>query len=132
MRSPGYARSGFLEVMGIRQHGLFMATIRALFLISDLGIGGSERKSVRIANALRKGGHDIHLAYFNAPHTLRGSLAPALPVLYLERTGKFCWSALRRLKHYLVEQGISCVACVNLYPLLYELGRAHVRTPRTV
>lgn len=96
----------------------------ALFLISDLGIGGSERKSVRIANALRKGGHDIHLAYLNAPHTLRGSLDPALPVLYLDRTGKFSLSALRRLKHYLVEQGISCVACVNLYPLLYAHAAA--------
>lgn len=106
------------------QDGLFMATMRALFLISDLGIGGSERKSVRIANALRNAGHDIHLAYFNAPHTLRGSLAPALPVLYLDRTGKFSLPALRRLTHYLVEQDISCVVCVNLYPLLYAHAAA--------
>src|SRR5688572_21846985 len=96
----------------------------ALFLLSDLGIGGSERKSVRIANALRRGGHDIHLAYLSAPHTLRGSLDPALPTLCLERTGKFSLSALRRLKRYLVEQRISRVVCVNLYPLLYAHAAA--------
>jgi glycosyltransferase involved in cell wall biosynthesis len=96
----------------------------ALFLLSDLGIGGSERKSVRIANALRRGGHDIHLACLGAPHTLRGSLDPALPTLYLQRTGKFSLSALRRLKRYLVEQRISRVVCVNLYPLLYAHAAA--------
>ncbi len=91
----------------------------ALLLLNNLGIGGSERKSVRIANALRQAGHDIHLAYLNAPHTLRGSFDPALPVLHLDRAGKFSLPALRRLKHYAVEQRISHVACVNLYPLLY-------------
>ena len=91
----------------------------ALLLLSNLGIGGSERKSVRIANALRQAGRDIHLAYLNAPHTLRGSLDPALPVLHLDRAGKFSLPALRRLKRYAVEQRISHVACVNLYPLLY-------------
>lgn len=96
----------------------------ALLLLSDLGMGGSERKSVRVANALQKGGHDIHLAYLNAPHTLRGNLDPALPALCLERTGKFSLSALRRLGRYLVEQRISRVACVNLYPLLYAHAAA--------
>jgi glycosyltransferase involved in cell wall biosynthesis len=96
----------------------------ALLLLNNLGIGGSERKCVRIANALRQGGHDIHLAYLSAPHTLRGSLDPALPVLYLERTGKFSLSALRGLKRYLVEKRISRVVCVNLYPLLYAHAAA--------
>jgi glycosyltransferase involved in cell wall biosynthesis len=96
----------------------------ALLLLEELGMGGSQCKSVRIANALRNGGHDIHLAYLNAPHTLRGSLDPALPVVHLDRSGKFSLSALRRLKHYLVEQRISRVACMNLYPLLYAHAAA--------
>src|SRR5258708_3956945 len=96
----------------------------ALLLLNNLGIGGSERKSVRIANALRQGSHDIHLAYLNAPHTLCVSLDPALPMLCLGRTGKFSLSALRRLKRYLIEQRISHVACVNLYPLLYAHAAA--------
>jgi glycosyltransferase involved in cell wall biosynthesis len=91
----------------------------ALLLLNYLGIGGSERKIVRIANALRRAGHDIHLAYLNAPHTLRGDLDPELPVVHLDRKGKFSFSALARLKRYTVEHQISHVACVNLYPLLY-------------
>jgi glycosyltransferase involved in cell wall biosynthesis len=96
----------------------------ALLLLNNLGIGGSERKSVRIANALRQGDNDIHLAYLSSPHTLRGNLDPALPTLCLERTGKFSFSALRRLKRYLVEQRIARVVCVNLYPLLYAHAAA--------
>ena len=91
----------------------------ALLLLNELGIGGSERKSVPIANALLRAGHDIHLAYLNAPHTLRGRLDPALPVSHLDRTGKFSFPALGRLKRYILGQQISHVACVNLYPLLY-------------
>ena len=91
----------------------------ALLLLNNLGIGGSEWKIVRIANALRQGGHDIHLAYLNAPHTLRGRLDPGLPVFHLGRTGKFSFPALGRLKRYILEQQISHVACVNQYPLLY-------------
>jgi glycosyltransferase involved in cell wall biosynthesis len=91
----------------------------ALLLLSDLGIGGSERKMVRVANALRGEGQDIHLAYLNAPHTLRGDLDPDLPTVHLDRKGKFSFSALGRLKRYAAEQQISHVACVNLYPLLY-------------
>src|SRR5712691_8835189 len=91
----------------------------ALLFLNNLGIGGSERKSVRIANALRQAGHDIHLAYLNAPDTLLGGLHPELPALHLERTGKFSFPALGRLKRYTLEQQISHVACMNLYPLLY-------------
>ena len=91
----------------------------ALFLLSSLTIGGSERKIVRIANALRQAGHDIHLAYLNAPHTLRADLDPDLPAVHLNRSGRFSLSALARLKRYIVKQQISHVACVNLYPLLY-------------
>jgi glycosyltransferase involved in cell wall biosynthesis len=91
----------------------------ALFLLSSLAIGGSERKIVRVANALRQAGHDIHLAYLGAPHTLRAELDPELPAVHLNRNGKFSLSALARLKRYIVTQQISHVACVNLYPLLY-------------
>lgn len=91
----------------------------ALLLVNNLGFGGSERKSVRIANALRQAGHDIHLAYLNAPHTLRAKLDPGLPVHHLDRAGKFSLAAVGRLKRYVLEQCIAHVACVNLYPVLY-------------
>jgi glycosyltransferase involved in cell wall biosynthesis len=91
----------------------------ALLLLNNLGIGGSERKIVRIANALRQAGHNIHLAYLNAPDTLRGDLDPDLPAVHLNRSGRFSLPAVGRLKRYILEQQISHVACVNLYPLLY-------------
>jgi len=91
----------------------------ALFLISSLAIGGSERKIVRVANALRQSGHDIHLAYLGAPHTLRSELDRELPVVHLNRSGKFSLPALARLKRYIAIHEISHVGCVNLYPLLY-------------
>ena len=101
----------------------------ALLLLNSLTIGGSEWKVVRIANALRQAGHDIHLAYLNGPHTLRGNLDPDLPAVHLNRSGKFSFPALGRLKRYILEHQISHLACVNLYPLLYaqaltwQLGR---------
>jgi glycosyltransferase involved in cell wall biosynthesis len=94
-----------------------MAT--ALVLLNSLMIGGSERKIVRIANALRRAGDDIHLAYLNNPCTLLGDLDPDLPAVHLSRSGKFSLPALGRLRRYVLEQRISHVACVNLYPLLY-------------
>ncbi|MFT6958882.1 MAG: glycosyltransferase involved in cell wall biosynthesis [Halieaceae bacterium] len=90
-----------------------------LFLLSSLGIGGSERKVVRIANALNHRGHDIHLAWLNTPETLRSEIAPGIPSLCLERRGKFSWAALRRLQHYVRMHGITRIICVNLYPILY-------------
>jgi len=101
----------------------------ALLLLSNLGFGGSERKSIPIANALLKAGHDIHVAYLNAPHEFRERFAPGLSVVHLDRRGKFSFAALRRLKRYILDRQISHVACVNLYPLLYaqavawQLGR---------
>jgi hypothetical protein len=61
----------------------------ALLLLNNLGIGGSERKIVRVANALRRAGQDIHMAYLNAPHTLRGDLDPDLPTVHVNRSSKF-------------------------------------------
>src|SRR5438270_9315106 len=91
----------------------------ALLLLSNLGFGGSERKSIPIANALLKAGHDIHVAYLNAPHEFRERFAPGLQVGHLDRGGKFSFAALGRLKRYILDRQISHVACVNLYPLLY-------------
>src|SRR5438105_4516863 len=91
----------------------------ALLLLSNLGFGGSERKSIPIANALLKAGHDIHVSYLNASHEFRERFAPGLPVVHLDRGGKFSFAALGRLKRYILDRQISHVACVNLYPLLY-------------
>lgn len=91
----------------------------ALFLLSSLHIGGSERKTVRVVNALRRRGRDIHLAWLNGPETLRQEVAPEVPILNLARRGKFSWHALRRLEGYVRSNKITRIVSVNLYPLLY-------------
>ena len=90
-----------------------------LFLLSNLCIGGSERKTVRVVNALHGRGHNVHLAWLNGPEALRQEIAPGVPAICLERHGKISWSALRRLEHYIRAHGITHVICMNLYPLLY-------------
>jgi glycosyltransferase involved in cell wall biosynthesis len=91
----------------------------ALFLLSSLCIGGSERKTVRIVNALRARGHDIHLAWLNEPETLRREIAPGTPTISLQRRGKFSWHAIRRLAGYVRQNDIRRIICMNQYPLLY-------------
>lgn len=90
-----------------------------LLLLSSLEMGGSERKSIRIANRLAEMGWPLTVAYLNGPHTLRNEILPSVNVICLQRVGKFDVSVLRRLKAYVDEAGVDTVCCINLYPLLY-------------
>ncbi|HLS80574.1 MAG TPA: glycosyltransferase, partial [Steroidobacter sp.] len=90
-----------------------------LFVVSTLGIGGSERKIVRLANALSARGRRVALAYLNEPDALAAELDSAVPADNLRRKGKFSIAALHRL-HTLIElHGARAVISVNLYPTLY-------------
>jgi len=90
-----------------------------LLLLSSLVIGGSERKTVRIANSLAASGWKLTIAYLNEPHTLRDEISPEVEVLCLNRKGKFDFAALRRLIAYTANAGVDTLCCVNPYPLLY-------------
>jgi glycosyltransferase involved in cell wall biosynthesis len=90
-----------------------------LFLLSSLNIGGSERKSVRIVNALRDRGRDVHLAWLNGPETLRQEIHPGVPAVCFDRRGKFSWPVVRRLARYVRDHRIARIVCMNQYPLLY-------------
>ena len=91
-----------------------------LFLLNSLtASGGSERKSVRIVNALAQRGHQLHLIYLNPPETLRGLVRKDVRVLHLARKGKFDLTALLRLRKYVKQNEVETVMCVNLYPILY-------------
>jgi glycosyltransferase involved in cell wall biosynthesis len=90
-----------------------------LFLLSTMKIGGSERKIVRLANALQRIGHRVVLAYLNGPAPLLSDVDGAVTVVDLQRTGKFSWGALRRLRGVIQERGIDTVVSVNLYATLY-------------
>jgi glycosyltransferase involved in cell wall biosynthesis len=90
-----------------------------LFLLSTLAVGGSERKTVRLANGLRRRGHRVTVAYLNAPDTLLGELAPDVGAVHLERTRKFSLRALRMLERTIRESRIDTVVSLNLYATLY-------------
>jgi glycosyltransferase involved in cell wall biosynthesis len=102
-------------------------------LLNSLTIGGSETKSVRMANALAERGSDVTVAYLNPPEQLRGEISPLVRVVHLRRTGKFSLGALRRLMSTIRERGNPVVLSVNLYPSLYAalartlLGRDRFR-----
>lgn len=74
---------------------------------------------MRIVNVMHNRGKDIHLAWLNGPETLRPEIHPDVPVICLERSGKFSWRALHHLKRYVRKHGIKRIICMNLYPMLY-------------
>ncbi len=92
------------------------------FLLGNLTDGGSETKTVRLANRLSKAGYDIHVVYLGEPHTLRSAIDDSVAVRFLDRRGKFSVRALRDFKSYVVSNDIDTVFCVNQYPLLYGLS----------
>jgi glycosyltransferase involved in cell wall biosynthesis len=92
---------------------------RVAFLLGNLTDGGSETKTVRLANRLARSGTDAHVLYLDAPHTLLPVIDERVAVECLGRRGKFSFGALRRLQAYVKEHDIETVICVNQYPLVY-------------
>jgi len=91
----------------------------ALFVLSTLGVGGSERKIARLANRLREEGVHVMLACMNGPFTLEQTMRRDVPLRKLDRRGKFSFGALWRLRRVLVEERPATVLAVNLYQALY-------------
>jgi glycosyltransferase involved in cell wall biosynthesis len=92
-----------------------------LFLLNSLRIGGSERKTVRLANALAAGEREIAVAYLSPPETLLPQVLPDVAALNLGRRGKFSIKALRRLAAIMKERKITTLVAVNLYSALYAV-----------
>ena len=90
-----------------------------LFIISSLTIGGSERKTIKIANQLAHAGRRISIAYLSSPHTLRDEVSRDVGLLFLDRKGKFSINSLRRLLEYISLKNVSIICCINQYPLIY-------------
>jgi glycosyltransferase involved in cell wall biosynthesis len=91
-----------------------------LFVLNSLSVGGSERKIVRVANALAQSGVGVTVAYLNPPETLLDKIDPDVTLVNLGRRGKYSLRALRTLKG-LVDREPHAVVAVNLYPLLYVI-----------
>jgi glycosyltransferase involved in cell wall biosynthesis len=90
-----------------------------VFLLGNLTDGGSETKTVRLANRLAKSGVDTHIVYLGEPHTLRPAIDDDVAVRFLDRRGKFSIRAYRALRSYIESNEIESVFCVNYYPLVY-------------
>lgn len=110
------------------------ASVRALFLLNSLNVGGSETKTVRVANALSRQGVHAGVAYLNEPDTLLSAFDPDIPVWHLHRRGKFSLAALRSLRCLIREQRPDVVIAMSLYPTLYALSatRRLPHRPRTI
>ena len=103
---------------------------RVAFLLGNLTDGGSETKTVRMANRLAQRGEEAHVIYLGAPHTLRDRIESTVSVEFLDRRGKFSIRALRRLNDYLRDHQIDVVFCVNHYPLIYGWPVCRFGSPR--
>ena len=104
-----------------REHPCPRHERRVLFLVNSLKIGGSERKTVRLANALAAGNRQVALAYLSPPESLLPQVHPAVASLNLRRRGKFSARALRRLAETIRERSIDTLVAVNLYSALYAV-----------
>jgi glycosyltransferase involved in cell wall biosynthesis len=92
-----------------------------MFLLNSLRVGGSERKTVRLANALVAEKLPVAVAYLNPPESLLSQLHPAVAVMNLQRRGKFSLRALRQIAAIVRERDVDTVVAVNLYPGLYAV-----------
>jgi glycosyltransferase involved in cell wall biosynthesis len=90
-----------------------------LFLLNNLGVGGSERKIVRLANRLKDEGVHVSLVSLNGPYTIEQGIRRDVPLKKLERKGKFSLKALLQLREIIVRERPATILAVNLYQALY-------------
>ena len=77
-----------------------------LQIVDSLNAGGLERVAVNIANHLPTDRYRSHLCATRAGGPLAEIIAPHVQQLYLNRTGRFDFQAVRRLKNYVREHNI--------------------------
>lgn len=112
-----------MDVLDSKQH-------ECVFILDYMGIGGSERKIMSVANGLAKRGHKVHLIFLNQSYSLSHTFEKSIQFKVLHREGKLDLKAVKTLRNYLkTHQNIQTIWPVNLYPLLYaflstlKLGR---------
>jgi glycosyltransferase involved in cell wall biosynthesis len=98
-----------------------------MFLLNSLTVGGSERKSVRLANALAASNRQVAIAYLSPPESLLPQIHPAVATLNLQRRGKFSIRALLRLVARLRERDVGTLVAMNLYSSLYAVLAASLQ-----
>ncbi|HEY0939929.1 MAG TPA: glycosyltransferase [Steroidobacter sp.] len=105
-----------------------------LFVLNNLAVGGSERKTVRLANAFATRGMRVGIAYLNEPATLLEDIAAGVATFFLARQGRYSLKANAALRQLIEEQRPRNLVSVNLYPALYVVTatRWSRHRPRTI
>ena len=105
-----------------------------LFVLNNLAVGGSERKTVRLANAFAARGMRVGIAYLNEPTTLLEDITPGVATFFLARQGRYSLKANAALRQLVEEQRPRNLVSVNLYPALYVVTatRWSRYRPRTI
>ena len=97
-------------------------TLRVLFLVNSLCVGGAEKHVVSLVNGLDARHHRLALTALKREEDLlpqidRRQLADGLNCLDVARG--LDWGAVRRLAHQLDAQRTDVLVCTNMYALLY-------------
>src|SRR3954468_5776398 len=121
MTTPAYAAATLGGLAPAKEEMTSCVTARpdALFVLNNLGFGGSERKIVRLVNRLPEEGLHVQLACLNGPFTMEQGIRRDVACTKLERKGKFSFAALWRLRQLLARERPATVLAVNLYQALY-------------
>lgn len=131
----GEKQAGGIEMAGMNDNETVGCGMDVIYLLNSLCIGGSESKTVRIANGLAERGLRVGIAYLNGPEDLLQSLNERVERWYLSRKGKFSPATVARLRRIFKSARPKVVIAVNLYPLIYLAPAsllAGIRKPKTV
>jgi glycosyltransferase involved in cell wall biosynthesis len=135
MNTPAFADASLGAGLAARETAGATATRPdVLFLLNNLGFGGSERKVVRLSNRLKEEGVHVRLACLNGPYDLESGVRRDLPVTKFERRGKFSLRTAWQLRRILAREQPPTVIAVNLYQTLYVAAAVALLPykPRTV
>ncbi len=96
-------------------------TKNILFLLNSIACGGAERQSIDLINNFDRNLFGVGLAYLNPKEDLLFQVdrSKLLCLECLERSGKFDFSVLNRLRNLIVHHEIDTVFCATEYALLY-------------
>lgn len=105
-----------------------------LFVLNNLGVGGSEKKVVRLANVLSTRGMRVGIAYLNEPTELLQEISESVATFFLSRQGRFSLKTSAALRALIEAHCPRNVVSVNLYPALYVVMAARwaQHRPRTI
>jgi glycosyltransferase involved in cell wall biosynthesis len=90
-----------------------------LFLINSCQAGGSELKTLRMANELSRHDLPVTIAYLNSPDPPDGMLLQGVKSIPLLRTGKLDFRTVETIRNLVRRNKVNTLFCINLYPSLY-------------